>query len=135
MAGKKDTPAEHAPDTTELPPHLARTQAEHATESDPKVVPLIPQGKGVDAPPGPPLAAADPVPRAVHQNERAPEGLKRFKLRCEDPPGPFRYILAHDEEEAVAHYLKSTGVQAVLDALPPGMRPSPRMTVRRTLPD
>jgi hypothetical protein len=74
------------------------------------------------------------VPRAVHQNERAPEGLKRFKIRCDEPPAPFRYVLAKSRDEAVKHYLDSTGVTAVMEAIGEAQRFNPKMSVRE-LPD
>lgn len=136
MAKKFDETAipDPPPDSIALPDHLARIQAMH-TESEPKVVPLVrqPQG-GPDAPPYAPTAKPMPCPRAIHQNERAPNGLKRFRIVCQEPPAPFRYILAPSENAAVAHYLKSTGLTAVLESLPEAMRPTPRLEVR-ALPD
>src|SRR4051812_32842754 len=46
-------------------------------------------------------------PRLIHENERAPEGLTRFRIRG-DSTAPLRYVLANDEAEAVAVYTEAT---------------------------
>lgn len=128
------SPHDPAPPVAELPADLARVQAEH-TQSEPKVVPLERQPRGGDdAPPSPPVSPEGVVPRLIHQNERAPAGLKRFKIQCSEPQAVFRYVLAKDRESAVEHYLKVTGVTAVLEHLPETQRPRPRLSVRE-LPD
>ncbi len=124
-------PPDQTPDATELSPNLAKIQREAATESEPKLAPLVRQEKtGPDSPPYAPTAGGLPVPRAVHQNERAPQGLRRFRIQCSDPPAPFRYVLAASKEEAIRHYLASTGVTAVLEAISADVRPTPRLQVR-----
>lgn len=107
-----------------LPADLMHAQAQSSTiEREPKPVPLVrvkePDGKGfVDQPPVPPRAASNPLPRFIHQNERAPEGTRRFKIRCTNyGEQPTRYLLASSELEAREHYLRATGLQSVLDKL------------------
>lgn len=107
-----------------LPDDLARLQMESPErESDPKVVPLVREYESDgrtprDAPPAPPVARPSPVPRLIHQNERAPSGLRRYKIRALDMGDqPTRYVLAADEASARDHYLKTTGLKAVLAAL------------------
>lgn len=53
-------------------------------------------------------AGQGPLPRVVGQRARAPEGLKRFKIRCTNmgAVGAPRYILAANEAEARQHYLR-----------------------------
>lgn len=52
-------------------------------------------------------AGAGATPRICHPLERAGEGQKRFKIRCErgSEQQPIRYILAASKDEAVAFYL------------------------------
>lgn len=108
----KQPPPEAKPDpkaaaAPELPPDKR--------QSDPKVVKLVkrlgPDGKAEDRPPEPPVAVDGPVPRPVHQNERAPAGLVRFKVSARNfNPRPVRYILARTEAEARQCYVESTGL-------------------------
>lgn len=64
-----------------------------------------------DGPPpkyGTPTVAeiAGPEPRVCRELDRAPAGLKRFKIRA-DPGGfknTYRYVLARTRDEAEAHY-------------------------------
>lgn len=60
-------------------------------------------------------AAASPLPRLIDENERAPAGTTRFKVRGAGEQPTF-YILAKDEASAKALYLRTTG----LDAKPAG---------------
>lgn len=122
-------------DEGKLLPHLQSVQVA-VMQSDPPVVPLVKPGKEEDeAPPRAPKAKPTPVPRVVHQNERAPQGLVRFKIRCLNygSDQPTRYILAASEEDARRCYLECTGISAVLKAVeddgetPPG----PRLSVTR----
>jgi hypothetical protein len=81
-------------------------------ELDPKPVKLVKQ-TDADTPPKPVKAVASPVPRLIHQNERAPEGLKRFACSYKARKTPThvkRYVLARDVAEAEAYYLKSMGL-------------------------
>jgi hypothetical protein len=119
--------AKSKPDEPDLPlpasggamtPEQMRAQQQSA-EREPKPVPLTrpvdAEGRPLDRPPVGPAAAGLPVPRVIHQNERAPEGLRRFKIRCTNYEAqPFRYILASNEEEAKRHYLKATGLDVAL---------------------
>lgn len=111
-----ETPAERKARLSETP------------EPSPKVAPLVlergPDGKPLEQPPEAPLAAAGPLPRTVHQNERAPEGTLRVKVRADaladvTAAPPTRYILVAKtddaEKKAKEFYLKSTGIQARLD--------------------
>lgn len=59
-------------------------------------------------------AKSVPPPRVARQNERAGDGLKRFKLRG-DVPGlglPAKYVLAADASAAEAFYRERFGVPA-----------------------
>lgn len=59
------------------------------------------------APPAPP-AAPDPggaVPRFVKQTDRAPAGLRRFKVRAAAQGGGVRYVVARGEADARDLYL------------------------------
>lgn len=104
-----------------LPDDLARIQAEHAQPDAPVVKLGYPKGTPTDVDPGPPRpqkAADAPTPRFVHQNERAPKGLKRFKMRCTNMGSqPMRYVLARDEQAAKEYYVEATGLGGVLDAM------------------
>lgn len=57
---------------------------------------------------------ADPegdVPRVIDPLERAPKGLIRFKIRCNNyHPQKTRYILARTEDEARAEFMKANGL-------------------------
>lgn len=96
-----------------------------------KLPPGVPPGDG-GAPmqretPPPPFGTPKPasdggdLPRVIDPLERAPTGLKRFKVRCNNysPHGLTKYILAQpDQEDAVkALYLKDRGIQTELDKL------------------
>lgn len=84
-------------------------------EPAPAVAPLeFPKGadgKVQEGLPKAPRANPDgPIPRTIHQNERAPEGLKRFKiLGTNSSPARPRYVLAKSKDEACEHYVKSLG--------------------------
>lgn len=124
-------------DGQELHPDLAREQA-LAAEQEPKAVPLVRPKEDNDGPPAgpptPPVAAATPAPRVVHQNFRAPPGLARWKIRCVNYPDQVgRYLLARTEEQARAEYVRATGLHAVLAAIGEGA-PEPRLMVKK-LPD
>ena len=84
-----------------------------APEPDPKPVkldrPKDRTGKPEDTIPVAPVAAEGKVPRVIHQNERAPKGLKRFSFRCKSPLLTKKYLLAKDRIDAEACYLKSVG--------------------------
>lgn len=67
-------------------------------------------GKPADVIPVPPVAAGGPAPRLVHDNERAPPGLRRFAVHCNEPLAPKRYVLAKTQGEAEAHYRKYAGL-------------------------
>jgi hypothetical protein len=126
-----------------MPDHLRHTQARHA-EQPPKPAKLEPakddMGQAADAPPTPPAARPEPVPRVIDQNERSPDRdkLSRFKVRADQPFGaqPVRYVLAPkgDRQAAIDHYLEKTGLKAVMDAFPEGQRPTPIMLCKE-LPD
>jgi hypothetical protein len=86
------------------------------------------------------------VPRVCDPNERvgADSKVRRFKVRA-DVPGETtgtRYILANDEDEAIAHYLAVSGLREKIDrarkasAASPTPVPvlEPQMSVKR-LPD
>lgn len=127
----------------EMPDALRQEQAQ-AQQPAPKPVKLEPArdelGQPADAPPVPPKAAPEPVPRLIDQSERSPdpERLRRFKVRCDQPFGtqPTRYVLARkgDRQGAIDHYLETTGLKAVLETFPDGQRPIPLMAVKE-LPD
>lgn len=58
-----------------------------------------------------PADAAGPVPRVLDPLERAPRGLRRFKIRCTNyGTSASRYVLARDEAEARAHFSQAAGV-------------------------
>ena len=119
-------------DGEELPQHLVTAQV-RAMEPAPKAVPLVRQKKDPDGPdPGPPLppkAKAVPVPRTIHQNERAPSGLIRYKIRCTNYGGqPTRYILASSEDQAREHYLHSIGLATLMTLI--ADPPTPLLFVR-----
>jgi hypothetical protein len=97
-------------------------------EPEPAVVKLVlppkepddPKGRRL-GPPQPPLADASlPTPRLVHQNERAPAGLKRFKVRCTNwheydlTATPLRYILAKSRAEAEQYFVRSTRLDELI---------------------
>jgi hypothetical protein len=128
------------PDGEMLPADLVRVQLQ-AKRPDPKPVPLVFQKKapedGEAGPPTPPLAAAEPVPRLIHQNERVPpkSGLVRYKVRCLNygEAQPTRYVLARNEKDARKTYLRDGGLDAVMAAVGPDA-PAPRLSVK-ALPD
>lgn len=92
-------------------------------QPDPKPVKLVkrlgPDGKPEDRPPEPPLAVSGgPVPRLCHQNERAVDGLVRFKVAARNHnPQPVRYILARTRAEAEQLYVESTGLDSHVEQL------------------
>lgn len=97
---------------------MAHIGKKHEAEEAP--MPPLPPDKPA-APAGdelPPMPVADPggpVPRVISQNERAPKGLKRFKLRCDNyQTQPTLYVLAKDEDQARAEYLKVTGIAEIV---------------------
>lgn len=119
-------------DISSLPPDTV-------TEPEPKPVPLIrlktPDGKAdEDRPPVAPVAGAEPVPRTLHQNERAPAGLTRYKIVCRGygECGGFapRYILAANEQQAREHYLYVTGLAGMVARMGKDA-PDPELVVRR----
>lgn len=77
------------------------------------VVPVV-ADKSQAGPPWAPTAAADPCPRTVHQNDRAPAGRKRFKVYSRTYPTPKLYVLATDLAQAEEHYLDVTRLAAAL---------------------
>ena len=85
-------------------------------EPDPKPVklerPKDRTGKLEDTIPVAPVAEEGKVPRVIHQNERAPKGLKRFSFRCKSPLLTKKYVLAKDKAEAETCYLRSVGFKA-----------------------
>lgn len=90
-------------------PSATSTMPESAVIADPKLVKLIrpkeANGQLADAIPVAPVAAmAGALPRLIHDNERAPAGLRRWAIRCMRPVKPKRYVLARTREEAEAHY-------------------------------
>src|SRR5262245_55091350 len=111
--------------------------------ADPKGVPLVrtkdPDGKSQDRAPEPPTADPEPVPRAVHQNFRAPPGmgLFRFKVAARPyHPCPTLYVLARDDQEARSCYLDHTKLaEAVADLRAAGMTVEPPALVCKRLPD
>lgn len=68
-----------------------------------------------DGPPKAPVAdAGGPVPRKINQMYRAPRGLKRFVIRCDNVhAAPTEYILARTREEAELHYEDIAGLKVV----------------------
>lgn len=149
-------PAAEAPTGFDaVPPEMAAEGAVFSDESyramlesadvepEPRPVPLKMRRAGGDEDPGPPQpvrAAAEPAPRFVHQNERAPKGagLVRFVTRCTNYPDmPVRYVLAASEQQAREHYFRATGLAAALGRLQADGAPqveAPRFLCRR-LPD
>lgn len=121
-----------------LLPELQREQA-GAEPAPPRVPLVVPRkdemGNPADHPPhAPPPAAAGPAPRTVHENERAPAGLARFRVRCENyGQQEARYVLAASEREARDHYLRSLKIDRLAEALGDGA-PDPMLSVVR-LPD
>jgi len=118
----------------ELGPDLHAVQIQAQTEPAPKPVPLAPQKVSEDeeaGPPTAPLAKPGPAPRFVHQNERAPSGLKRFKVRATNygHEQQYRYVLARSQKEAEQHYVKATGLGAVIENLG-RLAPAVRLSVR-----
>ena len=104
----------------ELSGRMKREQSRHAGK-EPDPAPLRQKQARDDSsadpgPPQPPTAdAGGPVPRVIHENERAPKGLKRFKIRAVNfGQQPTRYVLAADEEGARACYTRGTGLDAVV---------------------
>lgn len=126
-------------DAHELPEHLKQAQAQ-AAEQPPKPVKLESAKDEYnaprDAPPVPPAAKPEPVPRVIDQSERSPDPQKftRYKVRADQPFGaqPTRYVLARkgDKQGAIDHYLQTTGIRAILDTYPEGQAPRPLMVVR-----
>lgn len=124
---------------SELPDHLRGVQTQAAQQA-PKPVKLEPAkdelGAPADAPPVPPKAPAEPVPRIIDQSERSPDPAKltRYKIRAVRPFGaqPVRYVLAAkgDRQAAIDHYLETTGIRAILDTYPQGQAPNPMISVR-----
>lgn len=140
---KKHEPAPPRLEGTEMPDDLRARQQEAAREPPPpaRLQPAKDDlGAPADAPPVPPRAAADPVPRVIDQSERSPDPqrLARFKIRAGAPfaEQPYRYVLAAkgDKQAAIDHYLETTGLRAVLDTYPEGQAPRPLMLIRE-LPD
>lgn len=145
MAAQKkdhpDAPQQSTPMIEEgrLTSSLARAQAE-AAQGEPGLVKLKPPAKskdgeeGDDCPPSPPVAEHGIVPRLLHENERAPTGLKRFKIRAVNygADQPTRYVLARNEEEAREFYIKSSGIAAVVESMEKDGVPEvkPRLSVR-----
>lgn len=65
-----------------------------------------------------PADAGGALPRVIKPIERAPKGLKRFKVRCLNwapPVRPTKYIMARDEASAVKCYLEATGLMKELE--------------------
>lgn len=111
-----DEPASEAPLAAALP--LAEVPPDRR-EPDVAPVQLVQDALGKDDNPrdrpipAAPVAAPDPAPRLVHENERAPAGLRRYKAwsRQGNRGAPrTRYILARNADEARAYYLQSTGL-------------------------
>lgn len=137
MAKKTDTP-EQAPGQAERPQApAAPLPPDTVTEPEPKPAPLVqpkaPDGKAKeDRPPVAPTAEPSPAPRSVHQNLRAPEGLRRFKIVCrgygEVTGLPLRYVLAENEAQARAHYLRISGLDGIRARLGEGA-PEPQLVV------
>lgn len=52
------------------------------------------------------MAIADPtpIPRTIQPSDRAPAGLKRFKVTSKVTPSCPEYVLANDSESAANHY-------------------------------
>lgn len=136
---KPADPAPRSLEGTELPDHLRGVQSQ-AQQSPPKPVKLDPAkdelGTPADAPPVPPRAQAEPVPRVIDQHERSPDPQKwsRFKIRCVAPYGsqPVRYVLAKkgDKQGAIDHYLETCGIRAMMDTFPESQAPKPQFHVK-----
>lgn len=75
--------------------------------------PEVGNGPKDEAPPRPRTADPSPVPRVIGDGERAPEGLRRFKLRAElegvNGPGT-RYVLARDRQSAERCYREANRI-------------------------
>jgi hypothetical protein len=97
-------PPEPAPAAAQLP--------ERALGEHPQRVPLVKQDEG---PPVAPLAGDGPLPRIIHENERAPKGTTRYIVHAAVPDTPVNrlYVLAQegDRQGAVLHYLAETNGQ------------------------
>src|SRR5262245_42637557 len=136
---EREQSSPHASPATPAVPAAAHAAQQKGVQPAPKPVTMkIPRDaegrEAAEGAPVPPQAGEGSVPRAVHQNERAPEGLRRCKVRCVNySEFPFRYILAHAEDEAKSYYLQSTGLLAMVALLPPDHE-EPVLTVR-TQPD
>ena len=82
-----------------------------------------------------------PVPRVLKQTERAPRGLTRFKIRCNNySPKPIKYILAKDEDQARGCYTSAVGIDNEIARLTKnagekGVKPEPADLVVTQLPD
>ena len=133
-----DAGAARAPEG-HLRPDLQRVQAEHS-HPEPPAARLVPPKKDDTGHVEPgalaaPRAGEGPAPRFVSQNERAPEGLKRFRIRSDETygPQPVRYVLARNRHEAEDHYLHATGLNAVMRRL--GDRAPDPMLAVVALPD
>lgn len=112
------------PEPSPPPDEIEQPQAEpkDATREGAGAWSSPPPGQKVPAQAGGGGGVASPegkVPRVIDQGERAPEGLRRFKVRADIPgePTPTLYILAKDEESACKHYMEYTGRQKRLDHL------------------
>ncbi len=93
---------------------------------DVEVVGADPHGKPAAPKPGQPTVAAKPphdkAATVVKPDERAPEGLKRFRCRgkpqrsesAQTPPAV--YIIAPDRAAAVAAYIEHVGTESAPDA-------------------
>jgi hypothetical protein len=89
---------------------------------------------------GPRVAAAGPIPREVSQLERAPEGLKRFKVHGHVGAfahSPDMYVLARNEAEAREFYVKAQGLADPADrrAAKSGEPPDPDIVHLKQLDD
>jgi hypothetical protein len=65
-------------------------------------------------------SAAEKTPRVIPQLERAPDGFRRVKVRCDNYGKEPLYLLLRDaekNEDAFAVYAKETGLAAELDGL------------------
>jgi hypothetical protein len=115
MAREKPPGQEPSPSTLEhqqLPPHV-EAAGQRAASPEPAGVKLNPVPEGEDRPPSAPTAEAGVVPRYIHQNYRAPAGLRRYKIRCLNYGGMgFRYVLARNQQEAEDCYIEQTGLKA-----------------------
>lgn len=117
MSEQKKQQQPPAPVVVTPPP---KSEAALSGEMEPKSVrlerPREKDGKLSDVAPAAPTAGNGPVPRLVDGNERAPKGLRRYVVHCNEPFAPKRYVLARDAGEAEAHYRKyaSLDKQAVV---------------------